>query len=163
MTDALLMVPCIRLCAVAGQCRVLVAGTSLPLLVQFCMHQVYCYQAIVFSTTVSCYQASVTCSTSVPTMPVLHAPQTPVLRQVRDIVESSLKPGDTTLVLLGALTPLIRRLGPNADPANLKRLPLAAAAVWALFIGEGEKQTTYTHKHMQLVCSCEFVTAFMDT
>jgi hypothetical protein len=56
--------------------------------------------------------------------------------QVRDVVEPSTKPGDSTLVLLGALTPLIRKLGPAADPANLKRLPIAAAAVWALYVGK---------------------------
>jgi hypothetical protein len=55
--------------------------------------------------------------------------------QVCDVVEPSSKPGDSTLVLLGALTPLIRKLGPAADPANLKRLPIAAAAVWALYVG----------------------------
>jgi hypothetical protein len=51
------------------------------------------------------------------------------------VVEPSSKPGDSTLVLLGALTPLIRKLGPAADPENLKRLPIAAAAVWALYVG----------------------------
>ncbi|WIA22631.1 hypothetical protein OEZ86_009610 [Tetradesmus obliquus] len=57
------------------------------------------------------------------------------IQTVRDVVEPSTKPGDSTLVLLGALTPLIRKLGPAADPANLKRLPIAAAAVWALYVG----------------------------
>eukprot|EP00775_Hariotina_reticulata_P009058 gene9058-9229_t len=37
--------------------------------------------------------------------------------------------------LLGTLTPLIRKLGPAADPANLQKLPIAAAAVWALYTG----------------------------
>lgn len=59
-----------------------------------------------------------------------------LLHQVRDVVEPALKPGDSTLQLLGTLTPLIRRLGPAADPSNLKNLPLAAAAVWALYTGK---------------------------
>lgn len=33
------------------------------------------------------------------------------------------------------LAPLVRKLGPDADPATLKRLPLAAAAVWAFYAG----------------------------
>ncbi|KAG2496686.1 hypothetical protein HYH03_005104 [Edaphochlamys debaryana] len=57
------------------------------------------------------------------------------IQTARDLVESSMKPGGSTLKLLGALTPLIRRLGPNADPSNLRRLPLAAAAVWAFYAG----------------------------
>ncbi|PNW86487.1 hypothetical protein CHLRE_02g088500v5 [Chlamydomonas reinhardtii] len=62
-------------------------------------------------------------------------PATGQIVAARDLVESSVKPGSSALKLLGALTPLIRKLGPNADPANLKRLPLAAAAVWAFYAG----------------------------
>eukprot|EP00879_Flechtneria_rotunda_P020166 GHRR01021207.1.p1 GENE.GHRR01021207.1~~GHRR01021207.1.p1 ORF type:complete len:250 (+),score=70.72 GHRR01021207.1:159-908(+) len=55
---------------------------------------------------------------------------------VRDVVEPAFKPGDQTLMLLGGLTPLIRKLGPKANPAYLKQLPIASAAVWALYIGK---------------------------
>ncbi|KIY98255.1 hypothetical protein MNEG_9707 [Monoraphidium neglectum] len=51
---------------------------------------------------------------------------------VRDVVEPSIKPGDSTLQLLGSLTPLIRSLGPAANPANLKPA-LNAAALWGLY------------------------------
>mmetsp|Transcript_14205 Transcript_14205/g.30781 ORF Transcript_14205/g.30781 Transcript_14205/m.30781 type:complete len:484 (+) Transcript_14205:63-1514(+) len=53
--------------------------------------------------------------------------------QARDLVEPSLKPGSSTLQLLAAVTPLVRKLGPDADPANIARLPLAAAGVWAFY------------------------------
>jgi hypothetical protein len=61
-----------------------------------------------------------------------------VLLQVRDVVEPAFKPGDSTLELLGALTPLIRAAGPAAHPDNLPRVTAqaSAAAVWALYIGE---------------------------
>ena len=35
-----------------------------------------------------------------------------------------------------ALTPLVRKLGPKANPANLKTLPPAAIAAWAFYIGK---------------------------
>ena len=44
-----------------------------------------------------------------------------------------MKPGSSSLQLLAAVTPLIRKLGPNADPANLRRLPIAAAGLWAFY------------------------------
>ena len=53
--------------------------------------------------------------------------------QARDLVESSVKPGSSSLQLLAAVTPLIRKLGPNADPANLRRLPIAAAGLWVFY------------------------------
>ncbi|GLC52361.1 hypothetical protein PLESTB_000620900 [Pleodorina starrii] len=53
----------------------------------------------------------------------------------RDLVESAAKPGSSALKLLAALTPLVRRLGPAADPSTLKRLPLQSAAVWAFYLG----------------------------
>uniref|UniRef100_A0A7S3VQV0 SnoaL-like domain-containing protein n=1 Tax=Dunaliella tertiolecta TaxID=3047 RepID=A0A7S3VQV0_DUNTE len=53
----------------------------------------------------------------------------------RDLVESPSKPGSASLGVLTAVAPLIRALGPKADPSNLKRLPIAAAAVWALYAG----------------------------
>ncbi|KAG2435174.1 hypothetical protein HXX76_007258 [Chlamydomonas incerta] len=62
-------------------------------------------------------------------------PATGQIVGARDLVESSMKPGSASLKLLGALTPLIRKLGPNADPSNLKRLPIAAAGVWAFYAG----------------------------
>jgi len=53
--------------------------------------------------------------------------------QARDLVESAAKPGAGALKGLAAVAPLIRRLGPDADPANLKKLPIAAAGVWAFY------------------------------
>ena len=44
-----------------------------------------------------------------------------------------MKPGSSSLQLLAAVTPLIRKLGPNADPANLRRLPIAAAGLWVFY------------------------------
>lgn len=55
---------------------------------------------------------------------------TPTAAQVRDVVEPSMKPGDSTLVLLGALAPLMRTLKPNQS-----ELPVASAALWALYVG----------------------------
>ena len=46
--------------------------------------------------------------------------------QARDLVESSIKPGSSSLQILAAVTPLIRKLGKDADPSNLRRLPIAA-------------------------------------
>eukprot|EP00983_Pelagomonas_calceolata_P023417 737643-Pelagomonas_calceolata.AAC.1 len=60
------------------------------------------------------------------------------LGEARDLVESPSKPGSASLGVLTAVAPLIRALGPKADPSNLKRLPIAAAAVWALYAGEDE-------------------------
>lgn len=39
------------------------------------------------------------------------------------------------LQVLAALTPVVRKLGPNASPAALKALPLASAAVWLFYAG----------------------------
>lgn len=48
-------------------------------------------------------------------------------------MESSVKPGSSSLQILAAVTPLVRRLGQDADPANLRRLPIAAAGLWAFY------------------------------
>jgi hypothetical protein len=40
------------------------------------------------------------------------------------------------LQVLALVAPLIKKLGPAADPANLKRLPVAAGAVWLFYAGE---------------------------
>lgn len=53
----------------------------------------------------------------------------------RDLVESAVKPGSSALQLLGAMAPLVRKLGPNADPSVLKKLPIASAAIWAFYAG----------------------------
>lgn len=50
-------------------------------------------------------------------------------------MESALKPGSSSLQILAALAPLVKKLGPAADPSNLKRLPLASAAVWLFYAG----------------------------
>jgi hypothetical protein len=63
-------------------------------------------------------------------------PSAPILYQIiqaRDLVESAVKPGSSSLNLLATMTPLIRKLGRNADPANLRRLPLASAAWWTFY------------------------------
>jgi hypothetical protein len=40
-----------------------------------------------------------------------------------------------TAQVLAMVTPLIKLLGPAADPAHLKKLPVAAAAVWLFYAG----------------------------
>lgn len=49
----------------------------------------------------------------------------------RDIVEPTLKPGAASLKAISVLAPLVRRLGPAADPANA---PLGAAAMGAFYL-----------------------------
>ncbi|KAK9828791.1 hypothetical protein WJX72_002086 [[Myrmecia] bisecta] len=53
----------------------------------------------------------------------------------RDLVESAVKPGGAALQALRLLAPLVRMLGPNANPAKLKELPIAAGLVWAFYAG----------------------------
>lgn len=56
----------------------------------------------------------------------------------RDIVEPTIKPGSAALSAISLLAPVVRRLGPAADPANLPKLPLASAAMytfWAGYVG----------------------------
>ena len=53
----------------------------------------------------------------------------------RDIVEPTFKPGGAALAGISLVAPLVRRLGPAASPAALKRLPLAAGAMWAFWAG----------------------------
>ncbi|KAG1670978.1 hypothetical protein FOA52_014367 [Chlamydomonas sp. UWO 241] len=50
--------------------------------------------------------------------------------QARDLVESPTKPGTASLSALGAITPIIRALGPASNPS---RAPLGAAALWAFY------------------------------
>lgn len=57
------------------------------------------------------------------------------ITQARDLVESPSKPGVVALKILALFAPVIRNLGPNADPANLSRLPIAAALVWSFYAG----------------------------
>lgn len=37
--------------------------------------------------------------------------------------------------VIRAITPLIRKLGPKANPGNLKLIPKAAVAAWAFYAG----------------------------
>lgn len=37
---------------------------------------------------------------------------------------------------LKALAPLVRKLGPNANPAKLKDIPINSLLVWAFYTGE---------------------------
>ncbi|KAI7845310.1 hypothetical protein COHA_001152 [Chlorella ohadii] len=53
----------------------------------------------------------------------------------RDIVEPSIKPGDAALKGISLIAPLVRKLGPNANPAVLKTLPIASGAMWAFYFG----------------------------
>lgn len=55
----------------------------------------------------------------------------------RDCVESAPpKPGDSTIAALGVLAPVLRGVGlARADPANLSKLPLQSAAMWAFYAG----------------------------
>ncbi|KAL0050493.1 hypothetical protein WJX82_000777 [Trebouxia sp. C0006] len=57
------------------------------------------------------------------------------ITSARDIPEPTIKPGDSAIYAIKALTPLVRKLGPKANPANLKLLPPAAIAAWAFYIG----------------------------
>ena len=55
----------------------------------------------------------------------------------RDIVEPTFKPGAAALQGISVIAPLVRRLGPAADPSNLSNLPIAAGAVsvfWLTYI-----------------------------
>ncbi|KAL3161634.1 hypothetical protein ABBQ32_010489 [Trebouxia sp. C0010 RCD-2024] len=56
------------------------------------------------------------------------------ITSARDIPEPTIKPGDSAIYAIKALTPLVRKLGPKANPANIK-LPRAAIAAWAFYIG----------------------------
>ncbi|EFN53111.1 hypothetical protein CHLNCDRAFT_9491, partial [Chlorella variabilis] len=53
----------------------------------------------------------------------------------RDIVEPAIKPGAAALSGISVVAPLVRKLGPNANPAVLKTLPLASGAMWAFYAG----------------------------
>lgn len=72
---------------------------------------------------------------SPPTTTVATFNYKPLSLQARDLVESAVKPGASSLQILAALAPLVRKLGPAADPASLKKLPVAAAAVWLFYAG----------------------------
>ncbi|KAL4437246.1 hypothetical protein ABPG75_004385 [Micractinium tetrahymenae] len=51
----------------------------------------------------------------------------------RDIVEPAIKPGGASLGGISVVAPLVRKLGPKADPAILKTLPLASGAMWLFY------------------------------
>ncbi|GAB4821572.1 hypothetical protein N2152v2_008618 [Parachlorella kessleri] len=51
----------------------------------------------------------------------------------RDLVEPTFKPGDSALLGIGLVAPLVRKLGPKASPSYLKQLPIAAGAMWAFY------------------------------
>ncbi|KAL4535829.1 hypothetical protein Ndes2526A_g05392 [Nannochloris sp. 'desiccata'] len=55
----------------------------------------------------------------------------------RDIVEPTFKPGAAALQGISVVAPLVRKLGPAADPSNLSNLPIAAATMgvfWLAYI-----------------------------
>ncbi|KAK9826114.1 hypothetical protein WJX81_004563 [Elliptochloris bilobata] len=51
----------------------------------------------------------------------------------RDLVEPAVKPGGSALLGLKLLAPIVRRLGPRANPAMLKETPTRAIAVWLFY------------------------------
>ena len=64
------------------------------------------------------------------------------------------KPGVLVLQAIAALTPLVRKLGPRANPANFN-ISGAAVAAWAFYIGKARnlhiivweaKSTLVSHK-----------------
>ena len=71
----------------------------------------------------------------------------------RDCVESSPpKPGDGTIQALGVLTPLLRAIGlERADPANLSKLPLQSAAMWAFYAGAPQVYYTSPRLYYRLI------------
>ena len=56
----------------------------------------------------------------------------------------------TLLQALKLLTPLIRKLGPNANPGKLKELPVKGALMWAFYAGFHHLLLAYLHAP----CSC---------
>lgn len=71
----------------------------------------------------------------VPVVISFNAPSPGQITKARDLVESAVKPGSSSLKVLAALTPLVRKLGPNSDPQILKTLPIGAAAAWLFYAG----------------------------
>lgn len=57
------------------------------------------------------------------------------IKFARDIVEPTFKPGAAALQGISVVAPLVRRLGPAADPSNLSKLPIAAGAMGAFYLG----------------------------
>ncbi|KAK9856460.1 hypothetical protein WJX84_004852 [Apatococcus fuscideae] len=62
------------------------------------------------------------------------------ITRARDLVESALKPGSLALQALALLAPVVRKLGPKANPGNLNKLPKTSIALagctlvyWYLF------------------------------
>lgn len=52
----------------------------------------------------------------------------------RDIVEPTIKPGASALGAISVLAPVVRSLGPAADPSNLPDVPLAAVAMIGFYM-----------------------------
>lgn len=52
----------------------------------------------------------------------------------RDIVEPAIKPGSAALSGISVVAPLVRKLGPTANPAVLKTLPIASGAMWIFYL-----------------------------
>lgn len=61
-------------------------------------------------------------------------PHAPPTHAARDIVEPAIKPGNAALQGIGVVAPLVRKLGPNANPAVLNTLPLATGAMFAFYL-----------------------------
>ncbi|GMH40577.1 hypothetical protein BSKO_08481 [Bryopsis sp. KO-2023] len=51
----------------------------------------------------------------------------------RDIVEPTFKPGHGAIKVLSLITPIVKKLGKNANPSILKKLPIAAGAMWLFY------------------------------
>lgn len=65
------------------------------------------------------------------------------------------------LQVLAVVSPLIKALGPAADPANLKRLPVAAAAVWLFYTGEPRRCLAWCAKVAPGGLHCVYATAVL--
>ena len=46
------------------------------------------------------------------------------------------KPGGAALLALKALAPVVRRLGPRANPGNLPSVPPLGIAMWVFYAGQ---------------------------
>ena len=53
---------------------------------------------------------------------------------------------------IALLAPVMRKLGPRANPGNLKTVPLSAVALWAFYVGA--RQPDRLEPHMLPVCCC---------
>ena len=53
---------------------------------------------------------------------------------------------------IALLAPVMRKLGPRANPGNLKKVPLSAVALWAFYVGA--LRPDRLRLYMLSVCCC---------